>query len=150
MRVVSPIGGNDVDEQLQAGINTTFGGANWSLNYSLSKNAWQDGRDQMLALNVNVPFSNWLRSDNKSNWRNAYASYSSSHDLNGRMTNMAGINGTLLEDNNLGYSIQTGYVGGGQGNSSASGNASLNYRGDMETQTSDIVITAMVASSTMA
>ncbi|HGK4317548.1 TPA: fimbrial biogenesis usher protein [Klebsiella pneumoniae] len=122
-------GANDVDEQLQAGINTTFGGANWSLNYSLSKNAWQDGRDQMLALNVNVPFSNWLRSDNKSNWRNAYVSYSSSHDLNGRMTNMAGINGTLLEDNNLGYSIQTGYVGGGQGNSSASGNASLNYRG---------------------
>lgn len=122
-------GSDDVDEQLQAGINTSLGGANWTLNYSLSKNAWQDGRDQMLALNVSIPFSNWLRSDNKSNWRNAYASYSSSHDLNGRMTNLAGINGTLLEDNNLGYSVQTGYVGGGRGNSSASGNASLNYRG---------------------
>ena len=55
----------------------------------------------MLALNVNIPFSHWLRSDSKSQWRHASASYSMSHDLNGRMTNLAGIYGTLLEDNDL-------------------------------------------------
>lgn len=30
------------------------------------------------------------------------------------MTNLAGVYGTLLEDNNLSYSVQTGYVGGGE------------------------------------
>ena len=59
--------------------------------HSLTKNAWQKGRDQMLALNVNIPFSHWLRSDSKSQWRHASASYSMSHDLNGRMTNLVGV-----------------------------------------------------------
>ncbi len=31
------------------------------------------------------------------------------------MTNLAGLYGTLLEDNNLSYSVQTGYAGGGNG-----------------------------------
>ena len=83
----------------------------------------------MLALNVNIPFSHWLRSDSKSQWRHASASYSMSHDLNGRMTNLAGVYGTLLEDNNLSYSVQTGYAGGGDGNSGSTGYATLNYRG---------------------
>lgn len=37
--------------------------------------------------------------------------------------------GTLLEDNNLSYSVQTGYAGGGDGNSGSTGYATLNYRG---------------------
>ncbi|HAL0874612.1 TPA: fimbrial usher FimD, partial [Escherichia coli] len=118
-----------VDEQFQAGLNTAFEDINWTLSYSLTKNAWQKGRDQMLALNVNIPFSHWLRSDSKSQWRHASASYSMSHDLNGRMTNLAGVYGTLLEDNNLSYSVQTGYAGGGDGNSGSTGYATLNYRG---------------------
>ncbi len=106
-------GTSNVDEQFQAGLNTAFEDINWTLSYSLTKNAWQKGRDQMLALNVNIPFSHWLRSDSKSQWRHASASYSMSHDLNGRMTNLVGVYGTLLEDNNLSYSVQTGYAGGG-------------------------------------
>ena len=122
-------GTSNVDEQFQAGLNTAFEDINWTLSYSLTKNAWQKGRDQMLALNVNIPFSHWLRSDSKSQWRHASASYSMSHDLNGRMTNLAGIYGTLLEDNDLSYSVQTGYAGGGDGNSGSTGYATLNYRG---------------------
>ncbi len=122
-------GTSNVDEQFQAGLNTAFEDINWTLSYSLTKNAWQKGRDQMLALNVNIPFSHWLRSDSKSQWRHASASYSMSHDLNGRMTNLAGVYGTLLEDNNLSYSVQTGYAGGGDGNSGSTGYATLNYRG---------------------
>ncbi|SUC34001.1 Outer membrane usher protein fimD precursor [Providencia rustigianii] len=117
------------DKQLQVGINTLIEGINWGLSYSLSKNSWQESNDQMLALNVNIPFSHWLRSDSQSIWRNASASYNVSHDLKGRMTNTAGLYGTLLEDNNLSYSVQTGYSGGGQGTSSATGYTSLNYRG---------------------
>ncbi|HKS32374.1 MAG TPA: fimbrial biogenesis usher protein [Enterobacteriaceae bacterium] len=117
------------DEQLQIGLNTAIDDINWSLSYSLTKNAWQQGRDQILAINLNIPFSHWMRSDNKSAWRNANASYSMSHDLNGRASHLAGLNGTLLEGNNLNYSVQTGYSGGGNGNSGSTGYAALNYRG---------------------
>lgn len=49
-------GTSNVDEQFQAGLNTAFEDINWTLSYSLTKNAWQKGRDQMLALNVNIPY----------------------------------------------------------------------------------------------
>lgn len=117
------------DRQLQAGLNTAVNDINWTLNYSLTQNAWQQGYDQMLALNINIPFSHWLRSDSKSVWRHASASYSMSHDLNGRMTNMSGIYGTLLDDNNLSYSMQSGYSSGNEGNHKYTGYAALNYRG---------------------
>ena len=122
-------GSNTADEQLQVGLNTAVDDINWTLSYSLTKSAWQEGRDQMLAVNVNIPFSHWMRSDNTSAWRQASASYSMSNDLKGRMTNLAGLYGTVLEDNNLSYSVQTGYSGGGEGNSGGSGYAALNYRG---------------------
>ncbi|HDU2929333.1 TPA: fimbrial biogenesis usher protein [Klebsiella pneumoniae] len=117
------------DQQLQAGLSAAVEDINWTLSYSLTKNAWQQGRDQMLAVNVNIPFSHWLRSDSQSLWRHTSASYSMSHDLNGRMTNLAGIYGTLLEDNNLSYSVQTGYANGGETDTSSTGYAALNYRG---------------------
>lgn len=74
-------GTSNVDEQFQVGLNTAFEDINWTLSYSLTKNAWQKGRDQMLALNVNIPFSHWLRSDSKSQWRHASASYSMFHTI---------------------------------------------------------------------
>ncbi|WP_145566683.1 fimbrial biogenesis usher protein [Yersinia aleksiciae] len=120
---------NHADQQLQAGLSTSVGDINWTLSYSLTKNAWQDGRDQMLAFNVNIPFSHWMSNSNQSVSRNASASYSTSHDMNGRTTNLAGLYGTLLDDNNLSYSVQTGYTEGGNGNSGASGYTALNYRG---------------------
>lgn len=120
---------NKADEQLQLGLNAAVDDINWTLSYSLTKNAWQQGRDQMLAFNVNIPFSHWLRSDSKSVWRHASASYSMSHDLDGRMTNLAGLYATLLEDNNLSYSMQTGYASGGEGNNGGTGYAAMNYRG---------------------
>ncbi|MCY1700936.1 fimbrial biogenesis usher protein [Lelliottia sp. SL45] len=123
-------GTDKVDQQLQAGLNTVIDDINWTWSYSLTKNAWQQGRDQMLAANVNIPFSHWMRSDSKSVWRHANASFSSSHDLDGEVTNLAGLYGTLLEDNNLSYSVQTGYNGyPGGGSSNSTGYAALNYRG---------------------
>lgn len=122
-------GTGNADEQFQVGLNTAVNDINWTLSYSLTKNAWQEGRDQMLAINVNIPFSHWLRSDSQSAWRHASASYSMSDDLNGRMSNLAGLYGTMLEGNNLSYSVQTGYAGGGDSSSGSTGYASLNYRG---------------------
>lgn len=120
---------NKADEQLQVGYNGALRDITYSINYSLTRNAWQHKRDNMLAFNVNIPFSYWLRSDSQSAFRRSNVSYSMSDDLNGRMTNQAGVYGTLLEDNNLSYSVQAGYAGGGEGTSGETGNVALTYRG---------------------
>ncbi|PJG59483.1 fimbrial biogenesis usher protein [Aeromonas cavernicola] len=120
---------DNTDQQLQAGLSTSLGDINISLNYSLTKNDWLLGRDQMLAFNVNIPFSHWLSSDSKSPLKSANATYSMSHDLNGRVSNLTGLYGTLLEDNNLSYNVLTGYANGGDVGSSSTGFAGLNYRG---------------------
>ncbi|CAK9883726.1 MAG: Outer membrane usher protein FimD [Candidatus Erwinia impunctatus] len=122
-------GTNNADQQVQVGLNTSAEDINWSVSYSLTKNNWQDERDQLLAFNLSVPFSHWLRSDNKSVWRNASATYSMSHDLNDRVNSMAGLYGTLLENRNLSYSVQTGYTHGGVVGTGSNSLASLNYRG---------------------
>ena len=57
------------------------------------------------------------------------ASYSMSNDLKGGMTNLSGVYGTLLPDNNLNYSVQVGNTHGGNTSSGTSGYSSLNYRG---------------------
>lgn len=45
------------------------------------------------------------------------------------MTNLSGVYGTLLPDNNLNYSVQVGNTHGGNTSSGTSGYSSLNYRG---------------------
>nr|WP_089593023.1 fimbria/pilus outer membrane usher protein [Escherichia coli] len=62
-------------------------------------------------------------------FRNSNASYSMSNDLKGGMTNLSGVYGTLLPDNNLNYSVQVGNTQGGNTSSGTSGYSSLNYRG---------------------
>ncbi|EGH8877877.1 fimbria/pilus outer membrane usher protein [Escherichia coli] len=76
-----------------------------------------------------VPFSHWMRTDSQSAFRNSNASYSMSNDLKGGMTNLSGVYGTLLPDNNLNYSVQVGNTHGGNTSSGTSGYSSLNYRG---------------------
>lgn len=122
-------GTSKADEQLQAGYSGTWQDITYTLSYSLTKNAWQQDRDNMLALNINIPFSHWLRSDSQSAFRRSNVSYSMSDDLRGRTTNQVGVYGTLLDDSNLSYSVQTGYAGGGVGTSGGTGNAALTYRG---------------------
>lgn len=100
--------------------------------YSLqqdSNNIWQNDRDHLLAFTLNVPFSHWMRTDSQSAFRNSNASYSMSNDLKGGMTNLSGVYGTLLPDNNLNYSVQVGNTHGGNTSSGTSGYSSLNYRG---------------------
>lgn len=51
------------------------------------------------------------------------------NSINNRMTNLSGVYGTLLPDNNLNYSVQVGNTQGGNTSSGTSGYSSLNYRG---------------------
>lgn len=117
------------DQQLQFGVNVAFDDISTSVSYSLTKNAWQAKTDNTLAFNINIPFSHWIRSDSKSAFKNASATYNMSNDLNGEMTNLAGIYGTLLEDNNLTYNVQVGHTRSDNPSDGTSGYTSLNYRG---------------------
>ncbi|EEW1704945.1 hypothetical protein D9E08_16410 [Escherichia coli] len=117
------------DQQISFGLNVPFGDITTSLNYSYSNNIWQNDRDHLLAFTLNVPFSHWMRTDSQSAFRNSNASYSMSNDLKGGMTNLSGVYGTLLPDNNLNYSVQVGNTHGGNTSSATSGYSSLNYRG---------------------
>lgn len=117
------------DQQISFGLNVPLGDITTSLNYSYSNNIWQNDRDHLLAFTLNVPFSHWMRTDSQSAFRNSNASYSMSNDLKGGMTNLSGVYGTLLPDNNLNYSVQVGNTQGGNTSSGTSGYSSLNYRG---------------------
>lgn len=122
-------GTNKDDLQLQMGYSSAIRDITFSVNYTLNKNAWQQGTDQVLAFNINIPFSHWMRSDNQSAWNQSNVTYSSSSDLKGQSTNQVGVYGTLLQDNNLSYNVQTGYTGGGNTDSGSTNTASLYYRG---------------------
>lgn len=117
------------DQQISFGLNVPFGDITTSLNYSYSNNIWQNDRDHLLAFTLNVPFSHWMRTDSQSAFHNSNASYSMSNDLKGDMTNLSGVYGTLLPDNNLNYSVQVGNTHGSNTSSGTSGYSSLNYRG---------------------
>lgn len=118
------------DEQLQAGYSGNVKGVSYTLGYGVSKYAWQSGeRDQTVSLNLSVPFSIWMRPDSTSAFRNSSVNYNMTSDSNGRVTNQAGLYGSLLEASNLNYSVQTGYASGGSEAGGSTGSASMNYRG---------------------
>ena len=99
----------------------------YSLNYSYNRNSIPSSRfsnehhsevtrnsgriynnDQILSFNVSLPLDRWLS--------NTYATYSVNSSKKGNTTHTAGLNGTLLEDNNLSWGIQETYGTKGQGN----------------------------------
>ncbi|MEX3137563.1 fimbrial biogenesis usher protein [Serratia ureilytica] len=119
------------DEQIQAGLNSVLGGINWNMNYSLTRNAWQEERDHLMSFNMSIPFSYWTGYNNRSIWRDSRMSYSMSTDFDRRMTHLAGVSGALAEDKNLSYSLQTGYSIGGVQDRTSTGYASMNYTGKL-------------------
>lgn len=109
---------------LQAGYAGTWNDVSYSLTYNYNKAQRQAGSDQVFAFNMSLPLGRWLFPDSN---KPLYATLNNSTDKHGNMTQMAGLSGTTLRDNNLNYSVQQGYsnhIGGG-----ANGNASLDYQG---------------------
>ncbi|MCQ4967844.1 fimbria/pilus outer membrane usher protein [Atlantibacter hermannii] len=125
------------------GYNNNYGGVSYSVNYSYNKNGYdQDGQqmdqaDHMFAINVNVPLSIFDRNTR------AWASWNMSSSKNGSTVNNVGINGTLLDGNNLSYSVNQTYtsqdhVYGGYANlgyTGERGSLSGNYAYDKHQQT---------------
>ncbi|WP_455549495.1 fimbrial biogenesis usher protein [Dryocola clanedunensis] len=128
---------SDTNTLLQAGYSGNISGVSWTLNYSYNKVPGLHAADNRVAFGFSVPLSQWLSPEGDITEQNnsAYATYSVSSDTHGRTTQSAGLNGTLLEDNNLNYSAQQGYQnrgGGANGSLGASyngswGNASAGY-----------------------
>lgn len=118
---------DEKDSLLQVGYSDTLAGIAWSVSYNNNKSAGDAERDQIFALNISVPLSQWLQHDDEvTRHHNVYATFSTSTDKQHNVTQNAGLSGTLLDENNLSYNIQQGYQNHGIGES---GSASLEYDG---------------------
>ncbi|EHH0324924.1 fimbrial biogenesis usher protein [Salmonella enterica] len=118
---------DEKDSLLQVGYSDTLAGIAWSVSYNNNKSAGDSDRDKIFALNISVPLSQWLQHDDEVTRRhNVYATLSTSTDKQRNVTQNAGLNGTLLDENNLSYNIQQGYQNHGVGES---GSASLEFDG---------------------
>uniref|UniRef100_A0A8I0D0T8 Fimbrial biogenesis usher protein n=1 Tax=Pseudomonas tritici TaxID=2745518 RepID=A0A8I0D0T8_9PSED len=116
------------DNWLQAGYNTNIGDVSVGVSYSLNKYATQPNTDQVLALSFSLPLGKWLSTTGQDGRvkNNSYLSYSNSRDGEGHMTQNIGVNGTLLDDNNMNYSVQKS---ADNESSDAQGMISVGYRG---------------------
>ncbi|WP_054178526.1 fimbria/pilus outer membrane usher protein [Trabulsiella odontotermitis] len=106
----------DDDESLtfSTGYNGHIGRATWSLAWSANRNPDDDTTDRLWSLDVSIPIGS------------AWTSFHTTRDQDKRTVSQVSLNGTLLDDHNLDYSVTEGYGNDGQGNS---GSASLNYQG---------------------
>ena len=98
---------DEKDSLLQVGYSDTLAGIAWSVSYNNNKSAGDAERDQIFALNISVPLSQWLQHDDEvTHHHNVYATFSTSTDKQHNVTQNAGLSGTLLDENNLSYNIQ--------------------------------------------
>lgn len=124
---------SETDSLFQVGYTGNLFDISYNLSYSYNKSLGQSDVDQQFALSLSLPLGKWLssggdNSDVNSQPNNAYATYNNSTDSHGKMTQAAGVSGTLLSDNNLSYTVQQGYANKGDG---TNGNASVYYQGGL-------------------
>ncbi|MGJ3356012.1 fimbrial biogenesis usher protein [Providencia sp. Je.9.19] len=123
---------NQKDELLQIGYNGNFNDINFNVNASLNKSYGINQRDKLIALSMSIPLDKWFSAgggkarDITSTNNTAYATYTTTYDQSNKASQQVGVSGSLLEGNNLNYSVQQGYINQGYGNS---GNATLEYKG---------------------
>jgi len=128
-------------QSASVGYNNGWHGISYGMTYTYSRNATlltngasgfsndaqtSPGRriydkDQIFAFNINIPLDFWSPSPRANR---TFANYSLNSSKNGHTSQSAGLNGTLLADNNLNWSVQQGRDG--QGNT---GNLNADYKG---------------------
>ncbi|WP_253377747.1 fimbria/pilus outer membrane usher protein [unidentified bacterial endosymbiont] len=89
------------ERNLSAGINTVVEGISLHMAYTYSKTS-DDGSDRMISFGISMPLSKWLPG--------AWSSYTLSNSKNGYTRQNLGINGTLLDDERLSYSLQQSHT----------------------------------------
>ncbi len=120
---------SEVNTLIQGGYNSTLWDINYSVAYSYNKPPSEPRADQAISLNLSLPIGKWLSppdDDITHTTNNTYASYSNNTDSHGNMTQQMGVNGTLLQDQNLSYSVTEGEGNHGTGNS---GSTTMAYQG---------------------
>lgn len=95
------------ERSVSLGYSSSWHGANWSVNYSLTKTP-STRDDRQFSLSLNIPLSRFLPE--------AWATYNLTSSKTGTATHQVGINGSLLEDNNLTYNLQQNYTRDNVGN----------------------------------
>ena len=115
---------NGTERTLSTGWNGNINAISYGVSYSYSAYPGNTQRaNRQLAFNIQVPLSHFLSGNGASH---AWASYGVSTQKPGDTRQQVGLNGTLLADNNLNYSIQQSYAGHGSGNA---GSISAGYKG---------------------
>lgn len=121
---------DETDKLLQIGYNGNWHDISYSLTWNYDRSPGEDEADETLAVTVSLPVGQWLAGHDNSDIYHAAntmnASYSMNSDRHGQTSQTTGLNGTLLDDNNLSYNVQESYGNHGVGDS---GNTSLNYQG---------------------
>lgn len=111
------------------GYNNSSNGISYNISYSYNQNTSSSGsesssktydKDQVVALSVSIPLSNWLTDSN------TQASYSINNSDSGGTTQNVSLSGTELATNNLSWSVQQGYD---SKNATNSGNLNADYKG---------------------
>ncbi|HAT3915646.1 fimbria/pilus outer membrane usher protein [Klebsiella oxytoca] len=122
------------DETLHLGFYSAWRGVTWGVGYYYTHSSDRQKADRSWSFNLSVPLFGPLSE--------SAISYSMTSDNSGRTSQQASLFGSLPHHPNLYYSLQQGYVNGGQGsNSSAAldyhggyGTAQLGYRHDSASQ----------------
>lgn len=106
-------------ESWSLSYNNTVRSVSFSLNYTFNKNSTANiysgsgrtyDKDHLFSLSVSVPLSTLFGE------YPTYASYMLNTSKKGNTTQFVGLNGSILEDNNLSWSVMEGYGSQGEGN----------------------------------
>ncbi len=89
------------DKNLTLSFSSHYKAMNYSISYSYTKQEQERTNDEMLSLNLSIPFD----LGKKNNWVN----YSYNTSRNGDSISSMSLNGTRLDDNNLQYDITQRY-----------------------------------------
>ncbi|MBL5930840.1 fimbria/pilus outer membrane usher protein [Lelliottia amnigena] len=137
---------SQTERSLSAGLNTVVKSISYHLAYTYSKTNDSEN-DQMVSFGLSMPLSQWLP--------RAWSSYNISNSKHGYTRQNVGVNGTLLEDERLSYSLQqshsnhdgddTSSVYGSYRSQYANLNAGYYYSSDNSQQLSYGVSGAVVA-----
>jgi len=118
-------GTSDTNTWYQLGYSGGWRGVSYSLSWSWNRSVGIPGTERIVAFNLSVPFS--IFSPGEGALNRAYATFAASRNSNGDDSWQSGVSGTLLEGNNLNYSVTQGNASGRGATGSASANWQATY-----------------------
>lgn len=107
-------GRREPENNIQIGYSGFVGLINYNLNMNIEQDINSRDLNKSFSLNLSLPMSSGR----------GYISSATSYDSNGRINGSVGLNGTILDNDNLGYSLHQGY-----GDNGASGQINGSYQG---------------------